>query len=45
MLWYLADLYIDSMSLKICRHIYTCEIAYENINIFSQMIVFEIIEI
>ena len=34
MLWYLADLCLDSMSIKVCCHIYTFKMAYENINIF-----------
>ena len=34
MLWYLADLCLDSMSIKVCCDIYTFEFAYENSNIF-----------
>ena len=45
MFWYLADLCPDSMSIKVCSHIYTFEFAYENINIFSQMTISGIIEI
>ena len=33
MLWYLADLCLDSMSIKVCCHIYIFEIVYENIDI------------
>ena len=34
MLWYLADLCRDGMSIKVFCYIYIFEFAYENINIF-----------
>ena len=34
MLWYLADLYLDSMSINVCWHINKFGFVYENINMY-----------
>ena len=34
MLWYLADVRLDSLSINICCHIYNVRFVYENFNIF-----------